>query len=51
MDNYLSNHVRGYSYEKHFGGVFYLFLRGIDLIKGPALAFTTTGRLKKWFGS
>jgi len=20
----------GYSYEKHFGGVFYVFLRGID---------------------
>ncbi len=29
-DRYLSHRVPGYSYESHFGGVFYLFLRGMD---------------------
>jgi exodeoxyribonuclease V beta subunit len=25
-----------YSYEKHFGAVFYIFIRGVDPAKGPA---------------
>jgi len=24
-----------YDYERHFGGVFYLFLRGMDPTRGP----------------
>ena len=27
----LSNQLSGYSYEEHFGGVFYLFVRGVDV--------------------
>jgi len=30
VDLFLSRRVPGYDYEKHFGGVFYIFLRGVD---------------------
>ena len=30
LDRYLQLRVPGYRYEQHFGGVYYLFLRGID---------------------
>ena len=30
LDNYLKFRITGYDYDKHFGGVFYLFLRGVD---------------------
>ncbi len=30
LHRFLASHVKGYSYDKHFGGVLYLFLRGID---------------------
>jgi exodeoxyribonuclease V beta subunit len=30
LDLYLARRVPDYDYEKHFGGVFYIFLRGID---------------------
>lgn len=30
LHRFLSLRIKGYSYEKHFGGVLYLFLRGID---------------------
>jgi len=36
LDKYLSKQVANYHYKKHFGGVFYLFLRGIDPEKGSA---------------
>lgn len=29
-DLFLSRRIPGYDYEKHFGGVFYIFLRGVD---------------------
>lgn len=29
LDQYLKKHHKGYQYQKHFGGVFYLFLRGL----------------------
>lgn len=29
VDRYLAQRIPGYSYERHFGGVFYLFLRGV----------------------
>ncbi len=35
LDQYLRHRLPGYRYEKHFGGVFYLFLRGIDPDMGP----------------
>lgn len=30
VDKYLNSRLSEYSYEKHFGGVFYIFLRGIS---------------------
>jgi exodeoxyribonuclease V beta subunit len=30
LHQHLGTRLRGYEYEKHFGGVFYLFVRGID---------------------
>jgi exodeoxyribonuclease V beta subunit len=30
LDRYLRTRMPGYSYERHFGGVYYLFLRGMD---------------------
>lgn len=30
LHKYLSRRVKGYCYDTHFGGVFYLFVRGID---------------------
>jgi len=30
LDQYLNLRLPNYSYEKHFGGVFYIFLRGVD---------------------
>ena len=32
---HLQLRVPGFCYEKHFGGVFYVFLRGVDPDKGP----------------
>ncbi|MBN1635671.1 MAG: exodeoxyribonuclease V subunit beta [Deltaproteobacteria bacterium] len=34
LNRYLSRRIAGYSYREHFGGVYYMFLRGIDPIKG-----------------
>jgi len=34
LDRYLTCRCPGYDYEHHFGGVYYLFLRGIDSRKG-----------------
>ncbi len=34
VHKYLEVRIPGYRYESHFGGVFYLFLRGIDPAKG-----------------
>ncbi|MEJ2657531.1 MAG: hypothetical protein P8012_10085, partial [Desulfobacterales bacterium] len=31
---YLQNRMPGFCYEEHFGGVFYIFLRGVDPAKG-----------------
>ncbi|MBW1999574.1 MAG: hypothetical protein JRJ29_16640 [Deltaproteobacteria bacterium] len=35
LDQYLGLRVPGYSYEENFGGVFYVFLRGVDHERGP----------------
>ncbi|MFH0845747.1 MAG: exodeoxyribonuclease V subunit beta [Pseudomonadota bacterium] len=32
---YLKLRIPGYDYQSHFGGVYYIFLRGIDPEKGP----------------
>jgi exodeoxyribonuclease V beta subunit len=29
LDRYLRRRVAGYAYERHFGGVYYLFVRGV----------------------
>jgi exodeoxyribonuclease V beta subunit len=35
LDQYLRLRMPGYRYEKHFGGVYYIFLRGVDSKMGP----------------
>ncbi|MCP4666078.1 MAG: exodeoxyribonuclease V subunit beta [Deltaproteobacteria bacterium] len=35
LDQYLTLRLPGYQYERHFGGVFYVFLRGVDPRMGP----------------
>lgn len=35
LHQYLSVQIPNYSYEKHFGGVYYIFLRGVDPARGP----------------
>jgi exodeoxyribonuclease V beta subunit len=35
LDQYLTLRWPGYRYDRHFGGCFYLFLRGVDPAKGP----------------
>ena len=35
LHQYLRLRLRGYSYEGHFGGVCYIFLRGVDPGRGP----------------
>ena len=35
LNQYLNARIRDYDYERHFGGVYYIFLRGIDPHKGP----------------
>ena len=34
LNQYLRLRLPGYTYEKHFGGAFYIFLRGVDPNKG-----------------
>jgi exodeoxyribonuclease V beta subunit len=36
LHRYLARRVPGYSYEQHFGGAYYLFLRGMRPTHGPA---------------
>lgn len=36
LHRYLTLRVAGYDYENHFGGVYYIFLRGVDPERGPA---------------
>jgi exodeoxyribonuclease V beta subunit len=35
LNQYLNARLPGYNYETHFGGVFYMFLRGIDPARSP----------------
>lgn len=35
VDRYLSMRVKDYEYAAHFGGVYYVFLRGVDPARGP----------------
>lgn len=35
VHQYLKGRIPGYNYEPHFGGVYYLFVRGMDPAKGP----------------
>jgi exodeoxyribonuclease V beta subunit len=34
LHRYLEKRLPGYSYERHFGGAFYVFLRGVDPMRG-----------------
>jgi ATP-dependent exoDNAse (exonuclease V) beta subunit len=40
LDRYLQLRVKDYNYADHFGGVFYLFIRGMPRIKTPGFIFT-----------
>lgn len=35
LHRYLRLRVPDYAYERHFGGIYYLFLRGMDPVRGP----------------
>ncbi|MBE9550523.1 MAG: exodeoxyribonuclease V subunit beta, partial [Proteobacteria bacterium] len=35
VDQYLRTRIPAYDYERDFGGVYYIFLRGVDPDKGP----------------
>ncbi|WP_168161191.1 exodeoxyribonuclease V subunit beta [Desulfatibacillum aliphaticivorans] len=35
LDLHLAQRIKDYDYEKHFGGIFYIFLRGVDKSLGP----------------
>jgi exodeoxyribonuclease V beta subunit len=35
LHRYLDARLPGYSYDQHFGGVFYIFLRGVNPARGP----------------
>lgn len=39
LNRYLSLRVRGYDYATHFGGVLYVFLRGVSPERGEAFGF------------
>lgn len=34
LDSYLQKRLSGYSYQRHFGGIIYVFLRGVDPVRG-----------------
>ena len=36
VHRYLGRRVAGYDYDEHFGGAFYLFLRGMAPDRGPS---------------
>jgi exodeoxyribonuclease V beta subunit len=36
LHRYLRQRLRGYDYARHFGGIYYLFLRGMRPVSGPA---------------
>ena len=40
LDQYLKLHLPGYSYKNNFGGVFYLFLRGISIGSKTGIFFS-----------
>lgn len=35
LHEYLKSRVKDYDYDRHFGGAFYVFLRGVDPAQGP----------------
>jgi exodeoxyribonuclease V beta subunit len=35
VHQYLQNRLPGYQYDRHFGGVFYIFMRGVNRNRGP----------------
>ncbi|MCD6571587.1 MAG: exodeoxyribonuclease V subunit beta [Deltaproteobacteria bacterium] len=35
LNQYLKMRLKGYKYDEHFGGVYYIFLRGVDPAVGP----------------
>jgi len=48
LDRYLSLRVPDYKYENHFGGVFYLFVRGIDMERGPEFGIYHAKPSSEW---
>ena len=47
LDRYLKTKIKNYDYNKHFGKVFYIFLRGINKDKSPELGVFSDRPSKK----
>lgn len=50
LDRYLAFRLPGYGYDTHFGGVFYLFLRGIDPERGSGYGIFRDRPPAAWIG-
>lgn len=50
LDRYLALRMPGYGYDTHFGGVFYLFLRGIDPGRGSGYGIFRDRPPGAWIG-
>jgi exodeoxyribonuclease V beta subunit len=50
LDRYLALRLPGYEYDTHFGGVFYLFLRGIDPERGSGYGIFRDRPPGAWIG-
>ena len=54
VDRFLAARLRDYDYERHFGGIFYLFLRGVDAanpdygIFSERLPLSLVERMRRW---
>lgn len=42
LHRYLETRIKGYRYDSHFGGVYYLFLRGMNQAHGPRYGVFST---------
>jgi len=52
LHKYLAGRILDYDYQTHFGGVFYIFLRGVDPAAGPKFGIYHDRRFMKedWMG-
>ena len=50
LDKYLAYRIPDYDYDTHFGGIYYLFIRGMSGKTGTGTGSFTIGRLRGWWG-